>query len=184
MIQGMFDPKRKLRPIIVIGSVALLGLIGLLLILQLGWLVRPTAIAIELPVVGVDDAQRKVGFDIPEPTWLPTGLVLQGAHVDPPNWTHIFYGPADGSPRGLGIEISTGPKEGGYDYPDTAMRSVSVSGYSGICVQGSWNERQEWVASADAGALEWSTGDFWYRISHSGIGLSCENTVRIARSLR
>ncbi|MCH8341575.1 MAG: hypothetical protein IIA51_08485 [Chloroflexi bacterium] len=168
---------------IIIGSIAILGAIGLLLIPQLQGLLQPTSVAIELPVVGIDEAQRQVEFKIPQPSWLPAGLTLQGAHVDPPNWAHIFYGFADASAGGLGIEINEGSNEGNYLYPDEAKQSITIGGQACVCVQGSWNERQEWVASADAGALEWSANGFWYRIGHSHLGLSCENLVRIAQSL-
>ena len=183
MIEGFFVPRRRLHLTIIIGSVAILGAIGLLLIPQLQGLLRPTSVAIELPVVGIDEAQRQVEFEIPQPSWLPAGLTLQGAHVDPPNWAHIFYGFADASAGGLGIEINKGSSEGKYLYPDEAKQSITIGGQAGVCVQGSWNERQEWLALADAGALEWSANGFWYRIGHSHLGLSCENLVRIAQSL-
>ena len=151
--------------------------------LRLAGLVRPAAVAVELPVVGIDEAQRQVEFEIPQPRWLPAGLTLQGAHVAPPNWAQIFYGLADASAGGMGIEINEGSKEGYYLYPDDAKQSVTIGGQTGVCVQGSWNERQEWMALSDAGALEWSANGFSYHIGHFGLGLSCENLVRIAQSL-
>ncbi len=183
MIEGFFVPRRRLHLTIIIGSIAILGAIGLLLFLRLAGLVQPTAVAIELPVVGIEEAQRQVEFEIPQPSWLPAGLTLQGAHVDPPNFAHIFYGFADGSAGGLEIEINEGSIEGKYLYPDEAKQSITIDGQTGVCVRGSWNERQEWLALADAGALEWSANGFWYRIGHSHLGLSCENLVRIAQSL-
>ncbi len=152
--------------------------------LRLAGLVRPAAVAVELPVVGIDEAQRQVEFEIPQPRWLPAGLTLQGAHVAPPNWAQIFYGLADASAGGMGIEINEGSKEGNYLYPDDAKQSVTIGGQTGVCVQGSWNERQEWMALSDAGALEWSANGFSYHIGHFGLGLSCENLVRIAQSLK
>ena len=151
---------------------------------RLAGLVRPAAVAIELPVVGIDEAQRQVEFKIPQPSWLPAGLTLQGAHVDPPNWAQIFYGLADASTGGLGIEISKGSREGYYLYPDDAKQSVTIGGQTGVCVQGSWNEQGEWMASADVGTLEWSASDFSYHIGHSGLGLSCDDLIRIAQSLK
>ena len=150
---------------------------------RLAGLVRPAAVAVELPVVGISEAQRQVEFKIPQPSWLPSGLTLRGAHVAPPNWAQIFYGLAEASAGGTGIEINEGFKEGNYLYPDDAKQSVTIDGQTGVCMQGSWNERQEWVALADAGALEWSANGFSYHIGHFGLGLSCENLVRIAQSL-
>ncbi len=150
---------------------------------RLAGIVRPAAVAIELPVVGIDEAQRQVEFQIPQPSWLPAGLTLQGAHVAPPNWAQIFYSLADASAGGLGIEINEGSNEGSYLYPDDAKQSVTIGSQTGVCVQGSWNEHGEWMASADVGTLEWSATGFSYRIGHSGLGLSCENLTRIAQSL-
>jgi hypothetical protein len=151
---------------------------------RLAGLVRPAAVAVELPVVGIGEAQRQVEFKIPQPSWVPAGLTLQGAHVAPPNWAQIFYGLADASAGGMGIEINEGSKEGYYLYPDDAKQSVTIGGQTGVCVQGSWNDRQEWMASVDAGALEWSANGFSYHIGHFGLGLSCENLVRIAQLLK
>jgi hypothetical protein len=133
--------------------------------------------------VSIDDAQSQVAFKIPKPSWLPEGLILQGAHVDPPKWAQTFYGYADGSVGGLGIEIIIGSKQGNYQYPDAAKQPVLVGAQSGFCVHGSWNKRYEWVETADAVTLEWSTNDFSYHIGHSGLGLTCEGLIRIAQSL-
>jgi hypothetical protein len=83
----------------------------------------------------------------------------------------------------MGIEINEGSIEGKYLYPDDAKQSVTIGSQTAVCVQGSWNERQEWLELADAGALEWSANGFSYHIGHSGLSLSCDDLIRIAQSL-
>jgi hypothetical protein len=137
-----------------------------------------------LSPVSLAEAQRQVPFAIPQPTWLPEGLILKGAHVSPPNWVNIFYGRTEGGDAGFGIEITYGPREGVYLYPDAAKQPVMVNGQSAVCVQGAWNEQQEWNATADVAALEWSADGFTYRMGHSGLSLTCNDLIKIAESLR
>jgi hypothetical protein len=136
--------------------------------------------------VSLAEAQRQVPFAIPRPTWLPEGLILKGAHVSPPNWAQTFYGRAEGGDGGFGIETTYGLHEGGYFYPDAAKQQVIVNGQSAICVQGAFNDLQgrEWNDAADTGALEWSANGFTYHIGHSGLGLTCNDLIKIAESLR
>jgi hypothetical protein len=137
-----------------------------------------------IPVVNPTEAQRQLPFHIPQPTWLPEGLILKGAHVDPPNWANVFYGRAEGGEAGFGFEIHFGPREGGYVYADSAKRKVLVSDQPATCVRGAWNERGEWNDSADATTLEWSANGFDYHMSQSELDLTCDDLIRIAESLR
>ncbi len=141
-----------------------------------------------LPAVSLAEAQRQVPFAIPLPTWLPEGIVLLGAHVSPPDWAQTFYGRAEGrddefDDGGFGIETTYGPYEGGYTYPDASKQPVMVNGQPAICIQGAWNEWQEWNGAADTGALEWSANGFTYHIGHSNLGLTCSDLIKIAESL-
>lgn len=137
-----------------------------------------------LPVISLSEAQQQVSFTILQPTWLPEGLSLKGTHVSPPRWVQTFYERAQSEAGGLDIETTLGSREGMYVYPDSSKQAVAVNGQAAICVEGTWNEAEKWIASADAGALEWSTNGFFYHISHSDLGLSCADLIRIAESLR
>jgi hypothetical protein len=139
-----------------------------------------------LSPVSLAEAQRQVPFRILLPTWLPDGLILNGAHVNPPNWVNIFYGRTEGGDAGFGIETAYDPREGGYLYPGAAKQQVMVNGQPAICVQGAWKDLQakEWNDAADSGALEWSANGFTYHIGHSGLGLTCNDLIKIAESLR
>lgn len=137
-----------------------------------------------LPVISFEEAQEQVSFVIPQPKWLPDGLVLKGSHVSPPNWAQYFYSRADGGEGGLGIEVTQGASQSQYVFPATATQPVKIKGQSAFCAQGSWNEKQEWIGTADAGHLEWSANGFLSTISHSGLGLSCNDLIKIAESLQ
>jgi len=137
-----------------------------------------------LPAISLEEAQKQVSFTIPQPKWLPDGLALKGAHVSSPNWAQYFYSRAEGGDSGLGIEVTQGASQSQYLFPDDAKQPVKVNGQSAFCVQGSWNERQEWISTADAGHLEWSANSFLYTIGHSGLGLACSDLIKIAESLK
>ncbi len=164
----------------VISAIALLALFA-----YLGRpLFRPVATEVEIPAVSLAEAQQQVSFTIPQPAWLPEGLILKGAHVNPPNWAQTFYGGAEGGEAGLGIETTQGPRQGNYAYPDSAKQPVVVNGQPAVCVHGAWTKQQTWDSAADSGALEWSANDFSYQIGYSGLGLSCDGLIKIAESLQ
>ncbi len=137
-----------------------------------------------LPGVSLEEAQKQVSFAIPQPKWLPGGLVLKGAHVGPPDWAQYFYSRTDGGEGGLGIEVTQGATQSQYDSPATAKQPVKVNGQSAFCVQGSWNKKQEWIGTADAGHLEWSANGFLYTVGHSHLGLTCNDLIKIVESLQ
>jgi hypothetical protein len=137
-----------------------------------------------VPAIGLDQAQTQVSFAIPQPKWLPEGLVRQGSHVSPPDWAQTFYARAGGGEGGLGIEVTQGATHSLYVFPAAAKQSVTVNGQAAVCVQGSWNEKKQWMATADAVDLEWSANGFLYTIGGSGLGLNCNDLIKIGESLR
>ncbi len=137
-----------------------------------------------LPAISFEEAQKEIPFAIPQPKWLPNGLVLQAAHVSPPSWVQYFYSQTNGGKGGLGIEVTQGATQSQYIFPETTKQAVLVNGQSAFCVKGAWNEKQEWISTADAGHLEWSVNGFLYSIGHSGLGLACNDLIKIAESLQ
>jgi hypothetical protein len=55
---------------------------------------------------------------------------------------------------------------------------VTVQGHPGICVQGTLIN-QQWQDNVDAGFLEWTADGSIYRISHKGLGLRCDDLLRM-----
>ena len=134
-------------------------------------------------MVSLEEAQRQVSFSIPQPTDLPAGVVLKGAHVLPQNnWVQTFYG-LPNQPGGLAIETIQGPPDSNYIFPDTARQPVRVNDQSAECIQGAWDEQDEWRSEADVVTLEWSAGRFFYHMQASDLDLDCAALIEIAASL-
>jgi hypothetical protein len=55
-----------------------------------------------------------------------------------------------------------------------------VHGVLGVCIQGAWDAQGEWQAGNQAATLEWTEGDFNYRIRTLRLGLTCADLLRIA----
>jgi hypothetical protein len=182
MNPSIYPSRIDVRRLLIIVGVVLLIATGLLLALaRFGPVVGEVRVA---PPVNPVEAQQQLPFTIPQPQWLPEGLMLKGANVDPPNWVRIFYQFSDEREGGLSLETQHGIREGGYFFPENAKQSVMVKGQPAVCVQGTWNENGDWLAAADAGALEWLADGFFYHIGHAGLSLRCEDLIRIAESLR
>lgn len=126
----------------------------------------------------------KVPFELPSLAWLPPrGLLIKDEDISNlPNSIRLIFG----SPTGgeVSIEKTKGLQKNLASYPDVAQKQVTVRGQPARCVQGAWDAQHQWRDEADAGTLEWTAGDFGYRISHTGLGLRCEDLLRIAESLR
>ena len=137
-----------------------------------------------LPSIDPTEAQRQVSFRIPEPAWLPPGLVIKGAHVNPPNWASLFYVRADGKEGGLSIEVTQGRVASTYAYPQPSRQAVRVNGQPAVYVHGSWDTHGEWNENADAASIEWATKTIAVHISAVGLGLGEAEMIRIAESLR
>jgi hypothetical protein len=132
----------------------------------------------------------KVPFDPAWPHWGPEGLVIKDQDVTGlPKTIRLIFGPyilgegqvtwGEGE---VSIETTQGSRDNPDPYPDAATQQVTVNGQPGVCMQGTWDEQDQWQAEADVGTLEWSAKGFSYRISHTGLGLRCEDLLRIAGS--
>ncbi|GAB4577427.1 MAG: hypothetical protein Fur0022_01580 [Anaerolineales bacterium] len=125
----------------------------------------------------------KVPFDWPTgwPAGLPEGLWVVDADLSglPKSFGYIFGFP-DGREGKVSVEIIQGVQE--KPLPEADLQQVTVSGEPGVCIQGLWDEQNQYHADVDAATLEWSEGDFSYRISQTGLGLLCEDLLRFARS--
>jgi hypothetical protein len=112
-----------------------------------------------------------VPFEPLWPNWLPEGLAYQDADFTGlPGSFRFVFGSADGSAGAVSVETAQGGLESAQPYPDAEQQPLTVNGQSGVCVR----------AGADAGALEWSEGGLSYRIRQDGLGLRCEDLLRIA----
>ncbi len=145
-------------------------------------LAKPPAVSIEeLPPLSVNEAQSKVPFPIPQPGWLPSGLVLRGVYVGAPHSLSIAYvpaaAPASDAPgkAGLSITVMTEDSRGTIALGGAESRPVFVNG----------NKGRYWVVEGkDLTMLSWTAGGLRYAVLSSGLGLTQNELLRIAESLR
>ncbi|HET7091417.1 MAG TPA: hypothetical protein VFL17_22525 [Anaerolineae bacterium] len=132
----------------------------------------------------------KVPFAAAWPHWGPEGLVIKDQDVTGlPKTIRLIFGTPTWGEGGVtwgegevSIETTQGLWDNPDPYPDAATQQVTVNGQPGVCVQGAWDAQGQWRDEADAGALEWAAEGFSYQISHIGLGLRCEDLLRIAGS--
>lgn len=112
--------------------------------------------------------------------WFPEGLTWKDLDVSalPKSFSYIWASSTGGK---LIIQTTQGAQETPTPYPKTARHQVTVNGQPGVCVQGGWDAQQQWRSETDAGALEWSADGLSYRISYTGLQLSCDDLLRMAQ---
>lgn len=96
----------------------------------------------------------------------------------------LSYVATDGSSKGLHIDQVTGSAAGGLAVPAGQEQAAVVNGRPAVYVHGAWRKDETWDATADSGILSWEAGGFTYLVQYSGLGLTREDLVRIAESLR
>jgi hypothetical protein len=162
---------------------------------QAGWVYFPSVGCWEL-TGRVGDADLSivillltVPFEYVEPAWLPEGLNIKDQDITalPESFRLVFGRPVVGEDfvtwdeGELYIETAKGSLSGPGAYPSGVSVPVTVNGHAGICARGGWDGEGNWRSGRDVGILEWETSDLRrIRISHSGLGLDCDDLLRIA----
>lgn len=143
--------------------------------------------------VSVAAAQRRADFSLRLPTWLPSGLALDGCHAPPPDTPRVrSNGTAAcvysrGGVAFLTIQ-ETKPQPGdpiGSIVVSTAnAEEITVHGQPGLYARGSWNDDGTWNAHLDFAYLSWSENGITYTLITHGLGLGRADLLRVADSLR
>ncbi len=128
-------------------------------------------------------AQQLAGFHIPQPSFLPPGVVFRFAFAEQTSGV-LSYGRVGDTSSGMFIQIDQGGQSGGYAIPATAAKTVKVHGHDAVYAHGSWDQSGNWRGSADSALLSWQGGGFTYVMSYSGLGLTQADMIRIAESLQ
>ncbi len=137
-----------------------------------------------MPRLTFDQAQQLAAFQIPRPSYIPTGIEFRFAFASTNGATVVLsYGRPKDTSSGMGIQIEQGSPNGGYAFPASAARTVKVNGREGVYVQGSWDEQGRWNGTADAAFLSWQDRGFTYDLQYSGLGLTRAEMIRIAESV-
>jgi hypothetical protein len=162
-----------------------------------------------IPQISFHEAQAQVDFPIPQPAVVPEGLELWATHVS----EYPARDGQDGSqtivvlqylPAG-GLVVDTTPAlsllitnktglQGGYAVAAGAEESVAVNGAPAVYARGAWERIAEdeppaqanlfWDAGSDAAMLSWEADGFTYTLQGYLLGLSREDYIRIAESVR
>jgi hypothetical protein len=139
----------------------------------------------QMPRLTLAEAQQLAGFRIPQPSFLPQGVVFRFAFASTDHTGAVLsYGRVGDESSGMFIQIDQGARSGGYAIPASAARTVKVNGHDAVYAHGSWDQSQNWNSSADSALLSWQGGGFTYVTSYSGLRLSQADMIRIAESLR
>ncbi len=136
------------------------------------------------PSLTLEEAQQQVSFLIRTPAWLPGDVVYRGALVAPDGTVVVSYRGVDDPSKGMFIQMQQGAAAGGYAVPSSAAQQVRVGGHAAVYARGSWDRSGNWNRKADAGLLSWQQDGMTYVLSSSGLGLSRNDMIRIAESLR
>ena len=127
-----------------------------------------------LPKLTLAEAQRLAHFQIPQPSYLPPGVVFRHASATPEgSWVSLAYGPPGDQSRGMGIQIQQGKPSGYYQVPSSAAQTVKVNGRDAVY----------WSRPGDEGLLSWREGNFTFVMQYSGLGLGQADMIRIAESM-
>jgi hypothetical protein len=138
-----------------------------------------------MPRLTLAEAQQLAGFHIPQPSFLPAGVVFRFAFASTDHTTAVLsYGRAGTESSGMFIQIEDGAAGGGYAIPAAAAQTVKVNGHDAVYARGSSDQSGTWNGKADSALLSWQGGAFTYVMSYSGLGLSQTDMILIAESLK
>lgn len=169
-----------------------------------------TTIAVP-PSLTLADAQRQVPFSILTPHWLPEGLTLgriivSRDIVQMPEQTSaeqivvslLYRIPSepvkDDAPVML-LDIIAGPPGNGYLLAASREQHLTIHGQPAVYVHGSWRSDGQgdpnttlgnlrWDDTLDSSWLSWEVNGLTYRLAIHNLGLSREEVLQIAESIR
>jgi len=123
-----------------------------------------------------DEAQAVVPFSLRQPSYLPTGYALREAMVTPLDWALLFYGGPNGDIILAQVPVGERPSGDAQHVTfaktgmltDKPIESVTLNGRPAGWVEGY--------------GLMWEANGVSYTLG--GLGLSLDETIRIAESLK
>jgi hypothetical protein len=151
-----------------------------------------TAVSVPVPMYSLEEAQKRVPYPIPQPSWIPAGFRLRGVFVGHDDVVTVSYVSDDWQVKvnsgafGFSVHPGTEPSLGGTAIPSTAIRHVTVNGAPAIYAQGAWEHQPDgmtWHGDADAVRVAWAADGFTYDLSGSKTDLGRDGLIRIAESI-
>jgi hypothetical protein len=159
------------------------------------------------PSMALDEIREQFPYDLLVPTWLPDDLALSHAGLSHSTseenpagspCARLVYrttgAPID-DPHYLSFQVSPGECGGPFLLPATKEQGVEVNGQPGSFVQGGWRsdgkgDREtayahlQWDDSLGDAYLAWEQEGLHYFIAAFELGLTREEMIRIAGSIR
>ncbi len=130
-------------------------------------------------LVALDEAQQQVRFDIPELTWLPDGVTLQGVLVAGPKDLAVVYRPSAEVEENVTLQVTVGHPEGGYIIDPRTAQDVQVGEHPAV-----YARRADASTGVDLVELSWADDRFTYMLSAFNLHLDQADMIRIAESVR
>jgi hypothetical protein len=144
--------------------------------------------AVRVQFIPLDEARKTARFPIRIPSWIPAGYSLAGALVENPENIHVqYYRDVDaaGRPHGaIGISEILGATTSSYSFPASRDEEATVNGHSATYIHGSWQGDGAWNDAADLHTLSWQADGMTFMLQADETGLSRDDVVQIAESLR
>ena len=140
------------------------------------------------PSLSFAEAERLVGFPIPQPRDLRSGIVFRGALVDSTRSVFLHYADS-ANRRAVGLEVRQGTAVGGSAVPAGSVQQVSVDGGTAYFVHGSYEDAgpgtvASWNSAADDVELTWQRGGFTYDLTAARLHLTSSDALQIAESVQ
>ena len=139
----------------------------------------------------ITEVELQVGYDVFEPSWIPSNLTFAGASIEDPKIIRIFYRYMDTN----GLVFRQEPVPGSEDCelcnmvgPDAPVEEVAIGNTTGEYVEGVWKLTEQgpvWESDPYLKTLRWQLDGMAFELLYMGPPdtLSMENMIAIAESL-
>lgn len=147
----------------------------------------------------INEVETQAGYDVLEPSWIPTSLTFAGASIEDQKIVRIFYRYTDtkGQPvetNGLVFRQEPVPASNDCELcdvvgPDALIESVAIGSTTGEYVVGVWkltDQGAKWESDPYLKTMRWQLDGKAFELLYMGPPdtLSMEDMIAIAESLR
>ena len=139
----------------------------------------------------ITEVEQQAGYDVFEPSWIPSNLTFAGASIEDPKIIRIFYRYVDTNGlvfRQQPVPVSKDCELCGLVGPDAPVEEVAIGNTTGEYVEGVWKLTEQgpvWESDPYLKTLRWQLDGMAFELLYMGPPdtLSMENMIAIAESL-
>lgn len=140
----------------------------------------------------ITEVELQAGYDVFEPSWIPSNLTFAGASIEDPKIVRIFFRYMDTN----GLVFRQEPVPGSEDCelcnmvgPDAPVEEVAISNTTGEYVEGVWKLTEQgpvWESDPYLKTLRWQKDGMAFELLYMGPPdtLSMEDMITIAESIK